>query len=87
MDHEVGPWKMVFSHSPISFQKKQFTKSLGPSLGVNWIWTKRDGHAPKSECVDFFYKKNKKPKNDSSTILLSSLVFIFSSSEKKIIKI
>jgi len=27
---------------------------LGPSLGVNRMWTKKNDHAPKSECVEFF---------------------------------
>ena len=31
MDHEVGPWKMVFFHGPISFKKK-IAKPLGPSI-------------------------------------------------------
>ena len=38
MDHEVEPWKMVFSHGPtyvVRFLEKQLTRSLGPSLGVN----------------------------------------------------
>ena len=25
---------------------------LGPSLGVNQMWTKRNDHAPKSECAN-----------------------------------
>ena len=37
-----------------SFLKNQFMKSLGPSLGVNWMWTKSNDHAPESECVEFF---------------------------------
>ena len=57
MDHEVGPWKMAFFHGPTSivqFLKKiKVTKPLGPSLGVNQMWTKRNGHAPKSECAIF----------------------------------
>ena len=64
------------------FLKNQFTKPLGPSLGVNWIWIKRNDHAPKSECVDLFFfnvQKGQFWKNSSLTILLSSLVFIFSS--------
>jgi hypothetical protein len=47
MDHEVRTWKMAFFHGPTSwsnfhdtiFKKKQFTKPLGPSLGVNQMWT------------------------------------------------
>ena len=55
MDHEVGPWKMAFSHGPTSmvqFLKNQFTEPLGPSLGVNQMWTKRNDRAP---CVDLYY--------------------------------
>ena len=37
-------------------KKKQCAKPLGPSLGVNRMWTKWNyDHAPKSECVDFFF--------------------------------
>ena len=57
MDHEVGPWKMAFFHGPITmvrFLKNQYTKPLGPSLGVNQMWVKRNDHAPKSQCVDLF---------------------------------
>ena len=62
MAHEGGPWKMAFFHGltwwsnfhgPISL-KNQLTKSLGPSVGVNRMWTKRYDHALKRECVDFF---------------------------------
>ena len=53
MDHEVRPGKMVFFHGP-DFLTNHFIKSLGPSLGVNWLWIKKNGHAPKSECVDYF---------------------------------
>ena len=58
------PWTMKSDHGrqhfsmvqlPLyDFWKKQFTKPLGPSLGVNQMWTKRKNHAPKSECADFF---------------------------------
>ena len=65
-----------------NFLKNQFTKPLGPSLGLSRMWTKRNDHAPKSECVDFFNicpKKAVLKKNSSLTILFSSLKFIFSS--------
>jgi hypothetical protein len=80
MDHEGGlPWSNSL--------KTQFTKALGPSLGVNQMWTKRNGHAPRSECVDFLNicpkKADKKNKFDHS---LSFLVFIFSSPKKHFIK-
>ena len=35
-------------------RKKQVTKSLGPSVDVNRVWIKRNDHASKNECVDFF---------------------------------
>jgi hypothetical protein len=35
-------------------KEEQFTKPLGLSLGVNYVWTKRNDHAPKFECVGFF---------------------------------
>ncbi len=55
VDHKVGPWKMAFCRGPIFFlNKNQSRKSLGPSLGVNRMWTKRNNdHAPKSECLCF----------------------------------
>ena len=37
-----------------NFLKNQVTKSFGPSLGVNWMWTKKNDHAPQSEYVHFF---------------------------------
>ena len=36
------------------FLKYQFTKPLGPSLGVNQMWTKRNNHTPKSDGASFF---------------------------------
>jgi hypothetical protein len=51
--NEVKPWNdglFPWSNS----LKKQFTKPLFPSLGVNRMWTKRNDHAPKSSCVDLF---------------------------------
>ena len=51
MDDEVGSWMMAFFHGRISF--KSIYKALGPSLGVKQMWTKRNDHAPKSECVDW----------------------------------
>jgi hypothetical protein len=63
----------------------KFTKPLGPSLGVDRMWTKRNDHAPKMNVLDFF--KMYMPKRvvlgenykSRMTILLSSLVFVFSS--------
>ena len=53
MDHEAGLWNMA-SDSMVQlpwfgFLKNQFTKLLGPSLGVNCMWTERNDHAPNSE--------------------------------------
>ena len=57
MDHEVGPRKMVFFNGPkfmVQLLKKSVLKALGPSLGVNQMWIKKDDHASKSECANFF---------------------------------
>jgi hypothetical protein len=76
--HEVGPWKMAFYHGPTSmvrFKINQFTKPWGPSLGLNQVWTKRNDHAPKSECAHYFSicpKREVLKKISSLTILLSS---------------
>jgi len=58
MDH--GRWPFFHSptwwsnfHGVISF-KKQLTKPLGPSLCINQTWAKRNDHAPKNECVNFY---------------------------------
>ena len=50
-------------------------KALGPSLGVNRMWTKKNDRAPKSECAEFFkymLKKGIFERNSSLTILLVS---------------
>ena len=50
MDHEAGPWKRAFFNGLSSwsdFLKKLVLKALGPSLGVNRMWTKKNDHAPK----------------------------------------
>ena len=78
------------TYGPISFLfLNQFTKPLGPSLGVNRMWTKRNDHAPKNECASFLLKymskrvalkrkEKKRKENLTFTILLSFLVIIFS---------
>ena len=77
---------MVRVHGPnfrSDYLRNQFKKLLGPSLGVNRMWTKKNDHPPKSECADFFSTCPKralwKEKNSSSTIFLvlywASLVF------------
>ena len=49
MDHERWPFSMLRFLQKISLQ---LTKPLGPSLGVNRMWTKRNDNAPKNECAD-----------------------------------
>ena len=74
-----------------NFLTNQFTKPLGPSLGVNWMWTKRNDHVPKNGCVGFcFLCMSKKGSFEfflSLHILLFTLVFIFSSTRKNSLKI
>ena len=60
---EDGFFSMVQFDGPTSmvrFFKNQFTESLGPSPGVNQMWTKRYDHASKYECFDFFNIYSKK---------------------------
>ena len=53
MEDGLCSWSNFYGLIPL--KKNQFTEPLGPSLlGVNWMWTTRDDHAPKSECVDLF---------------------------------
>ena len=56
MDPKVGLWKMTFLHCPTSMvqflRKNQFTMSLGPSIGVNRMWTKMIVYVSKNECDD-----------------------------------
>jgi len=49
MNSNHGRWFF----SVVRFLRNQFTKPLGPSLGVNWMWTKRSNHASKNECAKF----------------------------------
>jgi hypothetical protein len=61
MKNGLFPWSNLMFQLPWSnFSKKQFTKPLGPSQGVNPMCTKKNDHAPKSECVDFSNKLLKK---------------------------
>jgi hypothetical protein len=59
MKSDHGRWHvpMVRLHDPTSMVrclKKSIYNAFGPlTLGFNQMWTKRDGHAPKNECVDF----------------------------------
>ena len=61
MDYEVGPWKMAFSmvwvHGPtfmVRLLKIIVLEDLGPSLGVNRMWIKKNDYAPQSECANCF---------------------------------
>jgi hypothetical protein len=71
---------MAFFHGPTSY-KLNFTEPLGPSLGVNQMWTRRrNDRAPKNECVEFFFRHmrekgslGKKFKFDNSLVFVVSL--------------
>jgi hypothetical protein len=55
-DHGRWPFFMVQldgSTFMVRFSKYQFIKSLGPSLGVNWMWTKKNDHAQKVDVLIF----------------------------------
>jgi hypothetical protein len=84
MKSDHGRWPLPMVQSIL--KNNQFTKYLGPSLGVNQVWTKINDHVPENECANFFYHIPKKgsfgKKKTSLIILLSSLVFIFSSLKK-----
>ena len=57
MDDKVVPCQRAFFHghtSMVQFLKNAFLKPLGPSLGINQIWTNKSDHAPKSGCADLF---------------------------------
>lgn len=47
-----GPSSWSNFQGPTSY--KNSFESLGPSLGLNRIWTKKNGHAPNSQCADFY---------------------------------
>ena len=60
------PWSCpmtndLFSRAPSlvkSLKDAKIFKSLGPSLGVNQMWTKRSDHAQKNDCVFSIQKKD-----------------------------
>ena len=60
-------YKFMVYTSRSEFLKKWFTKPLGPSLGVNRMWTKRNDHAARS---GWAYSFNISPK----CVHLSSLL-------------
>ena len=56
-DHGRWPLSMVRVHGLISMvrlHKKLVLRALGPSLGMNQMWTKKNDHAPKNDGADFF---------------------------------
>ena len=80
-DLHYGPWSRtmedgIFRRSEfmVRLLKNLVLKALGPSLGVNQTWTKKNDHAPKSERVDCFSTCSKgqfwKEKYKSSLIIL-----------------
>ena len=85
-DHGRGPFLMVWVHGPTSMVRllrKLVLKALGPLLCVNQMWTKKNDHAPKSKCVDFFLNMPKKGSFEKKfkcehllSFLGASLVFI-----------
>jgi hypothetical protein len=68
----------------VRLHKKLILRALGPSLGVNQMWTKKSDHAPKSEGANFlihaqkgqFWKK--KIKFDH-TLVFSWALLVFTS--------
>ena len=79
-NHGKWPFSTVRVHGPTSMVrllKKLVLKSLGPSLGANQMWTKKNYHAPRKWMCWFFIihaQKRQFWKNNSClTILLSSL--------------
>ena len=52
MEDGLFSWSNLMVQLSRSYLKiNKFMKPLGPSLGVNRMWTKRNDHAPKNECV------------------------------------
>ena len=94
MEDALFPWSNLTVQHPWShFLKNQFTKPLGPSLGVNQMWTKGMTMHQKWMCWHLWYiyiypkKCSFEKKKSSLTILLSCLVFIFSSPENVLLNI
>ena len=77
MDHEkmaFFPWSDLMVQLSWSKFLNQFIKHVGSSLGVNRMWTKRNDHAPKNECANFF---NMCPKRAILKKKLSLIIFCF----------
>ena len=81
-DHGRGFFSMVRVHAPtfmVRLLKKSVLKALGPSLGVNRMWTKKNDHASKSECADFFLIRAQKGQFKKKFEFDHSLVFSWAS--------
>ena len=55
--HGRWPFSMVQVHgsaSMVRLLKNPVFKALGSSLGLNRMWIKKNDHAPKGECTEFF---------------------------------
>ena len=84
-DHGRWPFSMVWLDGPtfmVRFLQFSSTKPLGPLLGVNRMWTKRNDHAPKNECAHYFNIICAKRAILKKIKFDHSLVFIFSSPQK-----
>ena len=54
MEDGIFPWSDFMVQLPwFDFLRNQFTKPLGPSLGLHPMWTKRNDRASTNECDDF----------------------------------
>ena len=78
MKDGVCQWSEFIVQLPWSdFLKKLVLRAMGPSLGVNQMWTKRKDLGAKSKGVDLFNictKKCRFQKTSILTIILASIV-------------
>jgi hypothetical protein len=51
MEEGISQWSKFM----VRLLKKIVLKALGSSLGVNQLWTKKNDHAPKNDCGDFYF--------------------------------
>ena len=59
IEGQFTPWTMKLDHGRWPFpmvwlKTNSIYKAFGPSLGVNWMWTKRNDHPQKLNVVIFF---------------------------------
>ena len=87
------PWTMKSNHGrwPLSmvqlpyfgyFKNKQIYNPLGPQLGVNRMWTKRNDHPPNNECAEF-YKNVEKKSSLTIPLVFSGLHLLLPKIKKK----